>query len=213
MKCCATFQPRRRAERPSDFPRLQHHGDGLVAALQMLRIMKGQSAPLSRVVKCWTRFRNLVTNILVREKRPFAELDGVPKLVAQAEADLKAQGGRLLLRYSGTEPKARLLLERPRRRRAREVVEANCRGDQAAGWSVSLNFEVHLKCFLNFAVECRLHHRGFAVRTTRQKVQCLKRNVRRFRVGHSMFLLCVIPCLLLDAYVIFPGCYVPDPDN
>jgi len=55
--------------------------------------MKGQSAPLSRVVKCWTRFPQLVTNILVREKRPFAELDGVPKLVAQAEADLKAQGG------------------------------------------------------------------------------------------------------------------------
>jgi phosphoglucosamine mutase len=86
-------------------------GDGLVAALQMLRIMKAQSAPLSRVVKCWTRFPQLVTNILVREKRPFAELDGVPKLVAEAEADLKAQGGRLLLRYSGTEPKARLLLE------------------------------------------------------------------------------------------------------
>jgi phosphoglucosamine mutase len=86
-------------------------GDGLVAALQMLRIMKAQSAPLSKVVKCWTRFPQLVTNIVVREKRPFAELDGVPKLVAEAEADLKGQGGRLLLRYSGTEPKARLLLE------------------------------------------------------------------------------------------------------
>jgi phosphoglucosamine mutase len=77
----------------------------------MLRIMKAQSAPLSKVVKCWTRFPQLVTNIVVREKRPFAELDGVPKLVAEAEADLKGQGGRLLLRYSGTEPKARLLLE------------------------------------------------------------------------------------------------------
>jgi phosphoglucosamine mutase len=53
----------------------------------------------------------LVTNIVVREKRPFAELDGVNKLVAEAECELKAQGGRLLLRYSGTEPKARLLLE------------------------------------------------------------------------------------------------------
>src|SRR5437588_4395379 len=86
-------------------------GDGLVAALQVLRIMKSKGAPLSRVARCWTRFPQLVTNILVREKRPLEELDNVPKLVAEAETELKGQGGRILLRYSGTEPKARLLLE------------------------------------------------------------------------------------------------------
>ncbi|MGH7967471.1 MAG: phosphoglucosamine mutase, partial [Limisphaerales bacterium] len=53
----------------------------------------------------------LVTNIVVREKRPFDELDNVSNLLAEAEAELKGQGGRVLLRYSGTEPKARLLLE------------------------------------------------------------------------------------------------------
>jgi phosphoglucosamine mutase len=47
----------------------------------------------------------------VREKIPFEQLDGVLKLVAQAETELKSTGGRVLLRYSGTEPKARLLLE------------------------------------------------------------------------------------------------------
>ena len=77
----------------------------------MLRIMKTQNAPLSKIVKCWTRYPQLVTNVVVREKRPFAELDGVLAMVAAAEAELKPQGGRLLLRYSGTEPKARLLLE------------------------------------------------------------------------------------------------------
>jgi len=86
-------------------------GDGLVAALQILRIMRSKQTALSKLAKCWTRFPQLVTNVIVREKKPFEQLDGVVKLVASAEKDLKAQGGRLLLRYSGTEPKARLLVE------------------------------------------------------------------------------------------------------
>ena len=86
-------------------------GDGLVAALQILRIMKTKGQPLSKLAKCWTRFPQLVTNVRVREKRPFEQLDNVPQLVKQAEEALKADGGRVLLRYSGTEPKARLLLE------------------------------------------------------------------------------------------------------
>jgi phosphoglucosamine mutase len=86
-------------------------GDGLVAALQILSIMKSKGEPLSKLAKCWTRFPQLVTNILVREKRPIEQLDAVPKLLAEAERELKPQGGRVLLRYSGTEPKARLLVE------------------------------------------------------------------------------------------------------
>ena len=86
-------------------------GDGLVAALQILRILKTKQTPLSKLAQCWTRFPQLVTNVKVREKKPFDQLDGVNKLVADAEKELSAQGGRLLLRYSGTEPKARLLVE------------------------------------------------------------------------------------------------------
>ncbi len=86
-------------------------GDGLVAALQILRIMSARQQPLSKLAQCWTRFPQLVTNVIVREKRPFAQLDNVEQLVADADKELKSQGGRVLLRYSGTEPKARLLLE------------------------------------------------------------------------------------------------------
>ena len=86
-------------------------GDGLVSALQILRVMRTTGKPLGELARCWTRFPQLVTNFVVREKKPFAQLDGVVKLVSEAEKELKAQGGRLLLRYSGTEPKARLLLE------------------------------------------------------------------------------------------------------
>ena len=52
-------------------------GDGLVAALQILRIMRAKKAPLSKLAKCWTRFPQLVTNVKVREKKPFEQLDGV----------------------------------------------------------------------------------------------------------------------------------------
>ena len=86
-------------------------GDGLVTALQILRIMKAKDQPLSKLSKCWLRFPQLVTNVRVREKTPFEQLDGVMQLISKAEAELKPAGGRVLLRYSGTEPKARLLIE------------------------------------------------------------------------------------------------------
>jgi phosphoglucosamine mutase len=46
----------------------------------------------------------------VKEKRPLAELDSVMRLVNEAEKELSGKG-RVLLRYSGTEPKIRLLIE------------------------------------------------------------------------------------------------------
>ena len=86
-------------------------GDGLVAALQVLRILRTSGKPLSQLTRCWTRFPQVLANVVVREKPPFEQLDGLSDLLAQAEREIQAQGGRLLLRYSGTEPKARLLLE------------------------------------------------------------------------------------------------------
>jgi phosphoglucosamine mutase len=86
-------------------------GDGVIAALQILRIMKTRGETLSKLATCWSRFPQVVTNIMVREKRPFEQLEQVPKLISEAETELTAHGGRVLLRYSGTEPKARLLLE------------------------------------------------------------------------------------------------------
>jgi phosphoglucosamine mutase len=86
-------------------------GDGLIAALQILRVMKTRQQPLSKLARCWTRFPQLLTNIVVREKKPLETLPAVARLLALAEAELKPAGGRVLLRYSGTEPKVRLLLE------------------------------------------------------------------------------------------------------
>jgi phosphoglucosamine mutase len=88
-------------------------GDGLVAALQILSIMRTQGRTLSDLADCWQRFPQLTTHVRVREKRPFDELDEVLDLVRKAEAEVVPHGGRVLLRYSGTEPKARLLIEGP----------------------------------------------------------------------------------------------------
>jgi len=55
----------------------------------------------------------VVHNVRVKEKRPFEELEQVLDLVREAEAAVVPRGGRVLLRYSGTEPKARLLIEGP----------------------------------------------------------------------------------------------------
>jgi len=47
----------------------------LIAALQMLRVMKERNTRLSDLAKCWKRFPQLVTNVRVREKKPFEQLD------------------------------------------------------------------------------------------------------------------------------------------
>ena len=88
-------------------------GDGLIAALQVLSIMKAQGAPLSRLARCWPRFPQLLSNVRVREKRAFDDIDGLGALLASATATLTPKGGRVFLRYSGTEPKVRLLVEGP----------------------------------------------------------------------------------------------------
>lgn len=86
-------------------------GDGLVAALQILHIMKTKQKPLSAMARCWTRFPQVVSNVKIREKKPLEEIDGLSQLLEAAESELKTGGGRVLLRYSGTEPKVRLLME------------------------------------------------------------------------------------------------------
>jgi phosphoglucosamine mutase len=86
-------------------------GDGLMAALQILRAMKASDEKLSKLARRWTRYPQLLTNLVVREKKPIEGLPSVKQLVSDAEKDLAAEGGRVLLRYSGTEPKIRLLLE------------------------------------------------------------------------------------------------------
>src|SRR5437762_50857 len=85
-------------------------GDGIISALQILRIMKTTGKPLSELKRCLTKYPQAQRNLKVKEKRPLEELPAVMKLVGDAEKELSGKG-RVLLRYSGTEPKIRLLIE------------------------------------------------------------------------------------------------------
>ena len=85
-------------------------GDGLVTALELLRIMKESGEPLSKLRLGMRKYPQLLVNLRVREKIPLEKLPEVTDVVQQVEKEL-GSSGRVLLRYSGTEPKIRLLVE------------------------------------------------------------------------------------------------------
>jgi phosphoglucosamine mutase len=85
-------------------------GDGLLAALQILRIMTESGRPLSELRRVLRKYPQAQRNLPVREKPPLDSLAEVSALVAETERALAGKG-RVLLRYSGTEPKVRLLVE------------------------------------------------------------------------------------------------------
>ena len=72
--------------------------------------MHKSGQPLSKLKKCLQKYPQAQRNLVVKEKRPLAELSTVMKLVSETEKELSGKG-RVLLRYSGTEPKIRLLIE------------------------------------------------------------------------------------------------------
>ncbi len=85
-------------------------GDGIVSALQVLRIIMETGKPLSKLREVVTKFPQVVVNVKVREKPAWDTMPDVLQLVKETEAKLGGDG-RVFLRYSGTEPKARLLIE------------------------------------------------------------------------------------------------------
>jgi phosphoglucosamine mutase len=85
-------------------------GDGIISALQILRIMHQTGQPLGKLKGCLKKYPQAQRNLVVKRKPPLAELSTVMKLVIETEKELSGKG-RVLLRYSGTEPKIRLLIE------------------------------------------------------------------------------------------------------
>ncbi len=87
-------------------------GDGLLTALQIARLVRESGQPLSRLLAGFRRYPQVLLNVRVARKPDLATVPRVAAAVRAAEETLGADG-RLVLRYSGTEPLARVMIEGP----------------------------------------------------------------------------------------------------
>ena len=85
-------------------------GDGLLAGLQLLRIMREKERPLSELAGLLTPFPQSLLNVRVVRKLPFDECPGILEAKERVEKELAGRG-RVLLRYSGTEALCRVMVE------------------------------------------------------------------------------------------------------
>ncbi len=85
-------------------------GDGLIAALQVLAILRESGKPLSGLVAGYRPLPQVLTNVKVPERKDLGLFPEVQKMMKKIEGDL-GSNGRLLVRYSGTEPLIRIMIE------------------------------------------------------------------------------------------------------
>lgn len=97
-------------------------GDGLLAALALIDLMRQTGQPLELLRRAIPLFPQANANLRVREKIPFAEINGWAEQLEAIRTPLPT-GSRLLIRYSGTEPKIRLLAEAPRASLAEKALQ------------------------------------------------------------------------------------------
>jgi phosphoglucosamine mutase len=94
------------------FPKVSLAGDGIITTLMLLRAIVEKQKSLGELTQGIQRYPQVLVNVRVREKRPFEELPSVQRLASEIQQTL-GDRGRLLLRYSGTEPLARVMIEGP----------------------------------------------------------------------------------------------------
>ncbi len=98
-------------------------GDGLLTALLVLDIMHRTGKSLAGLTADLQVFPQMIVNVRVRERRPLESMPAVVEAIRAAETEL-ADSGRVVIRYSGTEPLARVMIEAEREQLMR--AHANC---------------------------------------------------------------------------------------
>ena len=97
-------------------------GDGLLTGLLLLDVMRSESKPLSQLKAVMTPFPQVLLNVPVRSKPRFEDVPRIHAAMRAAELEL-GDDGRVLVRYSGTEPLCRVMVEGP----TAEKTERICR--------------------------------------------------------------------------------------
>jgi phosphoglucosamine mutase len=92
------------------FPHLATTGDGLLTALVVLDLVARTGKSISELTADLKVFPQVIVNVKVREKKPLHAIRAVVAAIRAAEEDLK-DTGRVVIRYSGTEPLARVMIE------------------------------------------------------------------------------------------------------
>ncbi len=105
-------------------------GDGLLASLQVLRIMRESGRTLSQLAGLLDLFPQVLINVPVKEKKNLDECPSIKKASQEAEKDLKGRG-RVLLRYSGTENLLRVMVEGENEDKVRALAETVVEAAQA----------------------------------------------------------------------------------
>jgi phosphoglucosamine mutase len=101
-------------------------GDGMLSALQVLALMRSEDVPLSELASgAMERVPQVLRSVRVREKVPFEELSDLQRTLETVEEALHGWG-RILLRYSGTEPLARVMIEGEDEARIQELAGEVC---------------------------------------------------------------------------------------
>jgi len=92
------------------FPETSLVGDGMMTALLLLKAIKEKGVSLSQAVEGFVRYPQTLHNVRVKEKRSFHDVPAIAAAAQEIENELHGEG-RLLLRYSGTENLARVMIE------------------------------------------------------------------------------------------------------
>lgn len=100
-------------------------GDGIISALHVLKLMKEKNMTLAEMAAFMEEYPQHLVSFKVREKKPVAKIPGLAGLISEAEKEF-GETGRVVIRYSGTENKIRVLVESKSQALADKWIERLC---------------------------------------------------------------------------------------